>query len=152
MKQSTKRKIILTIQKNLPWLILLICMIAFFAIMEDVLKNEIWKFDDKVYHTISNMISNSITSIFMIVTNLGGAIGIISITILILIFIKNRKDKHYILLNLVIVTISNQIIKYIVQRPRPVEHRIIEQFGYSFPSRTFNGKYGFLWIFNLYNL
>lgn len=134
MKQSLKRKIVLKIKKNLPWVILLICMVAFFAIIEDVLENEIWVFDDIAYGTISSIISNTVTSIFMIVTNLGGAIGIITTTILILIFLNNRKYKFYIVFNLIIVTILNQMIKYIVQRPRPIEHRIIDQFGYSFPS------------------
>lgn len=134
MKQSLKRKMILTIKKNLPWVILLICMVAFFAIIEDVLDNEIWIFDDIAYETVSGIISNTVTSIFMIVTNLGGAIGIITTTILILIFVNNRKYKFYIVFNLIIVTVLNQIIKYIVQRPRPIEHRIIDQFGYSFPS------------------
>lgn len=134
MKQSLKRKMILTIKKNLPWVILLICMVAFFAIIEDVLDNEIWIFDDIAYKTVSGIISNTVTSVFMIVTNLGGAIGIITTTILILIFVKNRKYKFYIVFNLIIVTVLNQIIKYIVQRPRPIEHRIIDQFGYSFPS------------------
>lgn len=134
MKQSLKRKIMLTIRKNLPWLVLLICMVAFFAIIEDVLENEIWIFDDVVYKTVSNIISNPATSIFMVVTNLGGAIGIITITILILVFERKKQYKFYIIFNLVMVTIANQIIKYIVQRPRPIEHRIIDQFGYSFPS------------------
>lgn len=134
MKQSLKRKIVLTTKKNLPWVILLICMVAFFAIIEDVLENEIWLFDDIAYKTVSGMISNPVTSIFMAVTNLGGVIGIVTITILILIFMKNKKYKFYIVFNLVMVTILNQAIKYIVQRPRPIEHRIIDQFGYSFPS------------------
>lgn len=134
MKQSLKRKIMLTIRKNLPWFVLLICMVAFFAIIEDVLENEIWIFDDVVYKTVSNIISNPVTSIFMVVTNLGGAIGIITITILILVFERKKQYKFYIIFNLVMVTIANQIIKYIVQRPRPIEHRIIDQFGYSFPS------------------
>lgn len=134
MKQSLKRRIVLTIKKNLPWIILLICMIAFFAIIEDVLDNEIWIFDDISYKTVSTMISNPVTSIFKIITNLGGAIGIITTTILILIFMKHKKYKFYIVFNLVMVITLNQMIKYIVQRPRPVEHRIIDQFGYSFPS------------------
>lgn len=139
MKQSIKRKIILTIQKNFVWVIVLLCMIAFFAIIEEVLENEIWRFDDTAYQTISSLISNPVTSIFMVVTNLGGAIGIITITMLMLIFMKSKKYKFYIVFNLGTVLMLNQMIKYIVQRPRPIEHRIIDQFGYSFPSRAFHG-------------
>lgn len=134
MKQSLKRKIILTIKKNLRWIILLICMILFLAIIEDVLDNEIWAFDDMVYKTISHTISTPVTSIFKVLTNLGGTIGIITVTILILIFLKSNIQKYYVVLNLLIITMSNQILKFIIQRPRPIEHRIIDESGYSFPS------------------
>ena len=33
-----------------------------------------------------------------------------------------------------IITILNQLLKRILQRPRPTEYRIIEETGYSFPS------------------
>ena len=134
MKQSLKRKIKLTIQKNIKWIILLLCMILFFAIIEDVLQNEIWKFDDLVYNTISKTISTPVTAIFKVITNLGGVVGIITITLLILIFLKSNLQKYYVVVNLLIITMSNQILKNIIQRPRPIEHRIIDEAGYSFPS------------------
>ena len=134
MKQSVKRKIKLTIKKNIKWIILLLCMILFFAIIEDVLQNEIWKFDDLVYNTISKTISTPVTAIFKVITNLGGVVGIITITLLILIFLKSNLQKYYVVVNLLIITMSNQILKNIIQRPRPIEHRIIDEGGYSFPS------------------
>ena len=33
-----------------------------------------------------------------------------------------------------VITILNQILKRILQRPRPTEYRIVEETGYSFPS------------------
>lgn len=134
MKQISKRKIILTIKKNAPWLILLICMVIFFAIIEDILENEIWRFDDNIYQAISSLISNPVTKIAIFITNLGGAIGVLTTTIVACIFLKQKKYKLYIMFNLVTITILNQMTKWIVQRPRPIEHRIINQFGYSFPS------------------
>lgn len=35
---------------------------------------------------------------------------------------------------LIIITIINQTLKFILQRPRPTEYRIIDETGYSFPS------------------
>lgn len=134
MKQSLKRKIVLTVKKNMKWIILLVCMILFFAIIEDVLDNEIWKFDDLVYNTVSKTMSTPVTAIFKVITNLGGAVGIITITLLILIFFRSNIQKYYVVLNLLLITMSNQILKNIIQRPRPIEHRIIDQAGYSFPS------------------
>ena len=48
--------------------------------------------------------------------------------------IRNKKIGISIFSNLVIITILNQLLKRILQRPRPTEYRIIEETGYSFPS------------------
>lgn len=134
MKNRIKRKITLTIKRNIKWIILLICLIAFFTIMEDILDNEIWKFDETIYRSVSKLISQPLTSTFKIVTHLGGVIGIIGITLFIFLVSKNKKYGFYTLLNLVMIVPVNQIIKFIIQRPRPTEFRIIEQGGFSFPS------------------
>ena len=55
-------------------------------------------------------------------------------TITLFIVIKNKKIGISILSNVAIVTVLNQLIKRILQRPRPTEYRIIEETGYSFPS------------------
>ena len=48
--------------------------------------------------------------------------------------IKNKKIGLSIISNIVIITILNQLLKRILQRPRPTEFRIVEETGYSFPS------------------
>ena len=48
--------------------------------------------------------------------------------------IKNKKIGLSIFTNLVIITVLNQLLKRILQRPRPTEYRIIQETGYSFPS------------------
>jgi len=53
---------------------------------------------------------------------------------LLVIAIKNKKIGLSIFTNLVIITILNQSLKRILQRPRPTEYRIIQETGYSFPS------------------
>ena len=37
-------------------------------------------------------------------------------------------------LNLILITLLNILLKNIVQRPRPIDYRLIEEVGYSFPS------------------
>ena len=58
----------------------------------------------------------------------------IILTILLLVVLKNKKVGLSICTNLVVVTILNQLLKRLLQRPRPTEFRIIEENGYSFPS------------------
>ncbi len=131
MKEKIKEFII----KNLKWIILFICLIGFFALAEDVFNKEIMNGDIIGYKIVSTfLISDFATPIAKFVTNFGGAIFLIVLTIVLVILIKNKKIGISIFSNLVIITILNQLIKRILQRPRPTEYRIIEETGYSFPS------------------
>lgn len=126
-------KIKRVIIKNMKWIALFICMIAFLAILEDVLKMKIIKLDEVGYGFISKyLIDDSITPITKIITQLGGAIFLILLSIIIL--ITNKKVGLLVCGNLAIVTILNQILKNVVQRPRPNQFRLIDESGYSFPS------------------
>ena len=80
------------------------------------------------------LISDFATPIAKFITNLGGAIFLIGLTALLIILTKNKKIGQSILVNLAIVTGLNQLLKRILQRPRPTEFRIVEETGYSFPS------------------
>ena len=107
MKEKSKE----FITKNLKWIILFICLIGFLALAEDVFHKEIMKGDIIGYKIISTfLISDFTTPIAKFITNFGGAIF------------------------LIILTGLNQILKYILQRPRPTEYRLIEETGFSFPS------------------
>ena len=131
MKEKVKDFII----KNLKWIILFICLVGFLAIAEDVFHKEIMMKDIIGYKLVSTfLISDFATPIAKFITNFGGAIFLIIATIILFILIKNKKIGFSIISNLVIVTILNQLLKNILQRPRPNEFRIIEETGYSFPS------------------
>ena len=131
MKERIKEIII----KNLKWIILFICLIGFLALAEDVFNKEIMKGDIIGYKVVSTfLISDFATPIAKFITNFGGAIFLIILTILLLVVLKNKKVGLSICTNLVVVTILNQLLKRLLQRPRPTEFRIIEENGYSFPS------------------
>lgn len=127
-----KEKMINT--KKFKWIILFICLLMFIAILEDVFEKEIMKLDILGYGLISNIISDNITPIAILITNFGGAITLIGLTIIFLLVMKNKKMSFSILLNLVIVTFLNIFLKNIIQRPRPDDFRLINETGYSFPS------------------
>ncbi len=121
--------------KNSKWLILFICIIAFLAIAESVWNKEIIVIDIIGYKVISNLlISDLVTPIAKIITNFGGAICLSLIAIISLITIKNKKIGISVCLNLIIATALNILLKNILQRPRPIEFRLINETGYSFPS------------------
>ena len=131
MKEKIKEFIV----KNLKWIILFICLIGFLALAEDVFNKEIMNGDIIGYKIISTFLIFDFTiPIAKFITNFGGAIFLIVVTIVLFILIKNKKIRLSIFSNLVIITILNQLLKRILQRPRPTEYRIIEETGYSFPS------------------
>lgn len=131
MKEKSKEFII----KNFKWIILFICLIGFLALAEDVFHKEIMKGDIIGYKIISTfLISDFTTPIAKFITNFGGAIFLIILTITLFVLIKNKKIGLSIILNLIVITGLNQILKYILQRPRPTEYRLIEETGFSFPS------------------
>lgn len=131
MKEKVKEFIV----KNLKWIILFICLIGFLSIAEDVFNKEIMNGDIVGYKLISTfLISDFATPIAKFITNFGGAIFLAVLTIILFILIKNKKIGASIFANLAIITALNQLLKNILQRPRPTEYRIIEETGYSFPS------------------
>lgn len=131
MKEKIKEFII----KNLKWIILFICLIGFLALAEDVFHKEIMQGDIIGYKFISTyLISDFATPIAKFITNFGGATFLIGITVVLFAIIKNEKIGIAIFSNLFIITILNQLLKRILQRPRPKEFRIINESGYSFPS------------------
>ena len=131
MKEKTKE----FMKKNFKWLVLFIALIGFLALAEDVFNKEIMNGDIIGYKIISTfLISDFATPIAKFITNFGGAIFIILLTVILIAVIKNKKIGLSILTNLAIITILNQLLKRILQRPRPTEYRIIEESGYSFPS------------------
>jgi len=123
------------IEKNIKWIVLFLCIVLIIGIIEDLLDKEIDKLDVAGYNLVSEyLISDNVTPIAKGITQLGGAIFLIGLSITLAIVIKNKKIGILIWINIIISTLLNQILKFIIQRPRPTEFRIIDERGYSFPS------------------
>lgn len=125
------------IKKYYKLIVVFICLVFTLEIVFDLFSNEVMKKDIIGYNLISKyMISDSTLPIAKFITNFGGVIYLITIAILvgIIVGIKNKLMGVLIVLNLPIAGGLNQLLKHIVQRPRPTEYRLIEENGYSFPS------------------
>lgn len=122
-------------KKYVMWLVMFVCLVGFLALAEDVFNRELMKGDVVGYELVSRfLIGDFVTPIAKFVTNLGGAVFLIALTVILILVIKNKKIGISIFANLTIITVLNQILKRILQRPRPTEFRIIAESGYSFPS------------------
>lgn len=129
-----KDKVINVLKNNKRWSILLICLIVFLFILGNVLNNKITAFDTNIYNAI-NIVKNDIaTNMFKVITEFGSAKILIIIALASLFIVKNKKIGIAICANLASIGVLNQILKNIIQRPRPIEFRLVEESGYSFPS------------------
>lgn len=123
------------IRKNLKWIILFICVICFLEMAEDVFEKELMKRDVIGYELINKyLISDFATPIAIFITQFGGVMGLLVLSTIAFILIKDKRIGVAIYLNLFCVGVLNQVLKHIVQRPRPNGFRLIDESGYSFPS------------------
>lgn len=121
-------------KKNYKLIIIFICLILILEIIEDLFEKEIMMKDVIGYQIVSTLISEKTLPIAKFITNFGGAIWLLLFSTILFIFIKNKKIGICIYANLFLSAGLNQILKHIVQRPRPTEFRLIDESGYSFPS------------------
>ena len=128
------KKIKELIIKNYKWIIFFLFFVIFLAIAEDVFEQEIFEFDSVVYYFLVNNRNEVLNNFFKIITQFGSALVLIIITILCVIFIRDKKYKILVPANLVTIAIINIVLKNFFLRPRPNELRLIEETGYSFPS------------------
>lgn len=131
MLEKTKQ----IINKNIKWIAVFFCVIIFLEILEDVFEKEKLFLDTIIYQiAVIHLRTQPLTTILKVITNLGGSYVLITIALLSLLLLKNKKIAITINLNLIISVALNSILKNIIQRPRPEGYRLIDESGYSFPS------------------
>lgn len=120
---------------NYKLLIMFVCIIILLFLIEDVMDKDIMTFDETGYSIVSKyLITDTLTPIAKIITFFGSAYWLIGLSIFLLLIIKNKKIGISISINLGLAALTNFLLKQILQRPRPIGHRIIDESGYSLPS------------------
>ena len=98
-----------------------------------VINNRDIYIDSVIDNFIYSGINDKRTSYVKVITSLGSVMGIGITTLLLILFIKDKKIKMCIVGDLVGSTIINNLIKVIIRRPRP-SNMLVSENGYSFPS------------------
>lgn len=99
-----------------------------------VITNKITNIDILVHNYILTIRNNNLTSILLIITNISSAYALIAISLILLLSLKKKKTPLLMSFNLGCAFICNQIIKSIIERPRPIGINLITESGYSYPS------------------
>ena len=135
-------------KKYIKWVIMVIFLILFSIFAYKIVMNKSIYIDKIVYDFIcDNFMSERMTNIVKILTSLGSALVVIILTIVLFMAIKNKRIDVSIVINLIVITILNNLLKIIFLRPRPNVNNLILESGYSFPSghsSTSMAFYGYL--------
>ncbi len=135
-------------KKYIKWVIMVIFLILFSIFAYKIVMDKSIYIDKSVYDFIcDNFMSERMTNIVKILTSLGSALVVIILTIVLFIAIKNKRIAVSIVINLIVITILNNLLKIIFLRPRPNVNNLILESGYSFPSghsSTSMAFYGYL--------
>ena len=120
---------------NYKWIFLFIFIICLLILIGFVINGDIKALDDKGYYILQKyLISDTITPFVKIFTNFANKYWLVGLSILLIFAINNKNTGIIISINLILSAFTNFIIKQMIQRPRPLDHRIINEKGYSFPS------------------
>ena len=133
MKELTKGSL-KTLKHIIGYVILLLTIVIACLVVKYNFMNEIQVFDNNVLSYINeNFVSNNMTHIMKTITLFGSFWILIPLTLIFVIFMKNKTYGLLVTFNLLWVYFTNKILKHLFDRPRPVSE-FITQVGASFPS------------------
>lgn len=122
-------------KEYLKYTILILCSVIFAIFTYKVVADKTIYIDSIVYNYISNNIINkNRTEIVKMITNITSPIMVIITLLILVLAIKDKKIKISLVINLLGITIINNLIKVIIARPRPEINKLVTETGYSFPS------------------
>lgn len=125
--------------KDLPLLFAFFMIVAtYISIIILVIIDKIKWFDQPIitfFRTIENPITTEVMRFFTFIGNREAVIVIaVFIAIIMLIIFKFKSEVLFFSLTLIGSDLLNKALKFIIERDRPIEYRLIEVDGYSFPS------------------
>lgn len=123
------------IKNNKKMLISVLFFLLCFILITILVFQGYFEYIDTTIHSYILTIRNdSLTRLFNIITEFGGANFLLATSISSFIILKRKKISLLLLTNLIISFILNETIKSIFIRERPVGINLINEVGYSFPS------------------
>lgn len=121
--------------KQRRWVVFAVALVVFVAIMEDVLEGDVIRFDSMAYSFFVVTLRRPwLTNIMVGVSDLASPVTLLVMLLMIAAFAPGRRPGMCAAINLVCALVLNQVLKAIIQRPRPDGFRLVSEVGYSFPS------------------
>ncbi len=121
-------------KKNLKFLLITILTIIFIVLIVFVKTNDYLEIDSYIYNCLISLKNPLFTKIVTGITNFGGTFIIIILIILSIIIFRKKIYSILITANIISVVLITQVLKMLIQRPRPSVPHLVEESGFSFPS------------------
>lgn len=123
------------LRDNLNYIVVAVSAVVFLAVLQDVRSDDILRLDATAYSFLVLKLRRPwLTTIMEGFSNLSSPVVIGGMFLMVVAFAPGRRPGMCAAINLVSVVGINQVLKYIVHRPRPDGFRLISEVGYSFPS------------------
>lgn len=111
------------------------CLVIFIGLLEDVLSGELMKLDYAAYWlVVEHMRADWLTPIMESFSALATPVTLLVLLLAVSAFAPGRRPGWCCAVNLGLVVLINQGLKYLIQRPRPEGFRLATASGFSFPS------------------
>lgn len=119
--------------KKKKLIVISILVALFLFITGIVVADKTAVFDNKIYSLVRLLDSNFFDNYFIFITKFGNPIVVVTIVLILILLFRNKDG---LLLGFVAANsaLTNQLLKYIIKRERPLVVKLIEQGGYSYPS------------------
>jgi membrane-associated phospholipid phosphatase len=123
------------IRRNRRVVVVAVAMIVFIGILEDVLEVQSMKLDEAAYWlVVEHLRCDLLTPVMESFSALAMPGTLFVMLLAVSAFAPGRRPGWCCAVNLVLVVALNQVLKFIIQRPRPDGFRLATATGFSFPS------------------
>ena len=122
-------------RKNLRGIVVCACVLVFLMILEDVYDVESMRLDRAAYWLIVEHLRTPwLTPVMESFSALATPVSLVVLLLAVAAFAPGKRPGMCCAVNLVLVVVINQVLKFIIQRPRPDGFRLATASGFSFPS------------------